>query len=409
MFRVYCITCCGPANVQLGRVHIGLMSQPNFDEFDYLGRKRSYPDWRDPQLGSSAYDCRVIVNGGAKEYSLHLDVVSRSSKFFFDVAAGRLQPAQKAPTSLPSASDGDDLQLKMQDGTTVKIGRVTNTVTELKEQIHRTLGLAEQRQRLFYRKAQGADVELDEGWRTVANYGVKRGDTVMLVVREPWQRTEAADAGHGRTTTVHLALPEACVGVLEAVLDYMYGFHRDPRAEHALPELSAEGALGALWLGGRLGMAELEEQVVEHLEGAVTEQSAAAYVGVAVRLGLDKVREAAMRVAAAGLGGMAAGACDGLPLEAVEELVGMAEEMGAGAGGAVDRVVASYLRGCDGSGRLDEEAYRRIVRRHSSARPDAGERADGAEEEVEEEAEEGADGEGVGAEDALLLLDMAIR
>ncbi len=82
----------------------------------------------------------------------------------------------------------------------------------------------------------------------MANYGVKRGDTVMLVVREPWQRTEAADGGHGRTTTVHLAalaLPEACVGALEAVLDYVYGFHRDPRAEHALPELSAEVALGA--------------------------------------------------------------------------------------------------------------------------------------------------------------------
>ncbi len=54
---------------------------------------------------------------------------------------------------------------------------------------------------------------------------------------------------------MHLALPEACVGLLEAVLDYMYHFHRDPRAEHALPELSAEGAEGALWLGGRLGNA----------------------------------------------------------------------------------------------------------------------------------------------------------
>ena len=73
-------------------------------------------------------------------------------------------------------------------------------------------------------------------------------------------------------------------------------------------------------------------------------------------------------------------------------------------------MVASYLRAYDCGGRLDEEAYRRLMRRHSaSARRDAGERADGAEEEQEEE-EGGADGEeGVGAEDALLLLDMAIR
>jgi hypothetical protein len=81
------------------------MSQPDFDEFNYLGRKRSYPDWRDPQLGSSAPDCHVIVNGGLKQYSIHLEVACRSSKFFFDVAAGRSQQAEKASASLPSASE----------------------------------------------------------------------------------------------------------------------------------------------------------------------------------------------------------------------------------------------------------------------------------------------------------------
>ena len=42
------------------------------------------------------------------------------------------------------------------------------------------------------------------------------------------------------------------MGVFEAVLDYVYRFHRDPRAEHKLPDLSSQAALGALWLGGRL-------------------------------------------------------------------------------------------------------------------------------------------------------------
>jgi hypothetical protein len=275
----------------------------------------------------------------------------------------------------------------------------------LKGQVNKALGISEQRQRLFYRKVNCSEVELDEEWRSLAGCGVKRGDTLMLVVREPWQRTET-DKDDAQTTTVRLTLPEACVGVFEAVLDYMYRFHRDPRAEHTLPDLSAESALGALWLAGRLEMAELQEQVVEHLQGAVTEQSAPAYLAVAVRLGLVKVREAAMRLAAAGLGEAAAGAFDGLPLEAMEQLLGMAEESGAGAGGARDRVVASYLRAYDGGGRLDEEAYRRLMRRHSaSARRDAGERGDAG----DGEEEWGADGEGIGAEDALLLLDMAIR
>ncbi len=42
----------------------------------------------------------------------------------------------------------------------MKIGPITGTVTELKGQINKTLGISWQR--LFYRKAQGgADVELD--------------------------------------------------------------------------------------------------------------------------------------------------------------------------------------------------------------------------------------------------------
>ncbi len=285
----------------------------------------------------------------------------------------------------------------------MRIGRANSTVLDLKEQVNRALGISDQQQRLFYRKYQSSDVELIEDWRTLSSYGVKRGDTLMLVVREPWQRTEPADAGDGQTTTVLLALPEACVGVFEGVLDYMYHFHRFPRAENALPDLSPQSALGALWLAGRLEMPELQQQVVEHLQGAVTEQSAHVYLLAAVRLGLVKVREAAMRLAAAGLKEMEAGACDGLPLETMEQLLGMAEESGAGAGGARDRVLASYLRAYDGGGRLDEEAYRRLMRRHSaSARRDADEAEGGAE-------EDGADGEGIGAEDALLLLDMAIR
>jgi hypothetical protein len=374
----------------------------DFDEFNYLDRKRSPLDWRDP-LPICASDCKVIINGGAKEYSIHLEVACRSSKFFFKVAAGISQPAENTPPLVPPASDGD-VQLKMQDGTTARIGRVTGTLMELKEQVNKTLGISGHRQRLFYRKAQGADVELDEDWRTMTSYGVKRGDTVMLVVREPWQRTETADSGKCQTKTLHFALPEVCVGVFETVLDYMYRFHRDPRAEHTLPDLSAESALGALWLAGRLEMPELQEQVVEHLQGKVTEQSAHAYLPAAVRLGLVKVREAAMRLAAAGLGGMTAGACDGLPLEAMEQLLGMAEESGVGAE-ARDRVLALFLRAYDGGERLDEEAYRRLMRRHSasSARSDADGRAEGG------EGADAADGEGVGAEDALLLLDMALR
>jgi hypothetical protein len=372
--------------------------QSDFDEFNYLERKRFPLDWRSPHQ-NNAPDCKVTVNG-SEEYLVHLEVACRSSKFFFDVATGIARSQKETSFGLSSASDGD-IQLKMSDGSTMRIGRVTESVTELKTQIHKTLGISEPRQRLFCRKGQESNVELDEGWRSLANYGVERGSIVMLVVREPWQCVERS--ADNNTKTVHLALPEACADVFETVLDYMYHFHRVAKPEYAFPYLSADRALGTLWLAGRLEMTELQEQMVNHLQQAVTVQSAPEYLSASVRLGLSKVRETATRLTAAGLDKMAPDACDGLPLEALEQLLAVAEVGGAGPAWARDRVLAAYLRAYDAAGRLDEPAYRRVIRRHSAGRGGAGVAADGGGGGSEE------DQEGVAAEDALLLLDLSIR
>ena len=119
------------------------MSQPDFDEFDYRERKRSPLDWRNPQSCASS-DCKVIVNGGAKEYSIHMKIACRSSEFFFNIARGRSQPAEKLQRVVPTSPDGD-VQLKTQDGMTTRIGRVADTVSELKGQVNKTLGISASR------------------------------------------------------------------------------------------------------------------------------------------------------------------------------------------------------------------------------------------------------------------------
>jgi hypothetical protein len=86
-----------PFGTIFDRGPIRKMSQLDFDEFDYRERKRSPLDWSNPQP-QNATDCKVIVNGEAKEYSIHLKVASRSSEFFFNIARGRFQPAEKLPT-----------------------------------------------------------------------------------------------------------------------------------------------------------------------------------------------------------------------------------------------------------------------------------------------------------------------
>jgi actin-like ATPase involved in cell morphogenesis len=389
-----------------------MVTVSQFDEFDFFDRKRPPLDWRTPHPINVA-DCKVTVNA-SKEFLIHLEVACQSSKFFFKVAAGHQLQATKNSKCHPSTSDGE-IQLKMQDGMTVKIGRVADTVTQLREHVNKILGITVQQQRLFFGKAQNDHIELDEGWRTVSNYGVKRGDAVMLVVRGPWLRTDPADASDVQTKTVHLALPELCASVFETVLDYMYRSYCNRKAGNVLPDLSPESALAALWLAGRLEMFELQEFLVEHLHSEMTAKKAHAYLPAAVRLGLVKVQTTAIILTAEGLQDSPVTSCDGLPLEVIEQVLSTAKERGTALAGARDRLLVSYLRAYDGMGRLDEEAFRRLMRQHS-----AGEgRADG---EVASPssalvgwlntaggADDADDGDAIDPMDALLLLDLAIR
>jgi hypothetical protein len=80
--------------------------QPDFDEFDCLGRRASPLDWRDP-LSASSSDCKIFVNGD-KEYALHLEVACRSSQYFFKVAtaAGKSRPDQTPAVAGSCDTDG---------------------------------------------------------------------------------------------------------------------------------------------------------------------------------------------------------------------------------------------------------------------------------------------------------------
>jgi hypothetical protein len=218
-------------------------------------------------------------------------------------------------------------------------------------------------------------------------------------------------------SAVHLTLPEACASVFEMVLDHMYDERARRESSSMAADLTPERALGMLWLAGRLEMAGLQAQLVQHLERAVTPANAHLYLSAALELGLSKVGEAASRLTAAALDSLPRGACDAMPLDAVERLLAMAAAatpstsasgvvgaMGATAAGR-DRVLASYLRARDAAGRLDEESYRRLMRRHSAA----GGGGSGSSADAEAEDDDGGDEGEVEAGDVLLLLDLALR
>jgi hypothetical protein len=351
----------------------------------------------------------VIINN-EKKYSIHLEVACCSSMFFYNVATGsKLLESPKQLTEGVQTSTGE-IHIKSLDGATFKIGNVACTLQDLKKQIQLAHEIPECQQRFFLWKGQEGDEELDEDWRTLRSYGIENGDTLNLVVREPWQRTDQA------SKTVKLTLSEPCASVFEWVLDYMYDDCVRRESSSMMADLVPERALAALWLAGRLEMARLQVQLVQHLQRAVTPANAHAYMSAALGLGLGKAGEAAARlVAAAGLDRLPRGACDGMPLDAVERLVAMAAAAaGEGAAAGRDRVLASYLRARDAAGRLDEESYRRLMRSHSAGNVGVGGVGggvvgDGISAQGDNDANDGDDEDSVEAEDVLLLLDLARR
>ena len=252
-------------------------------------------DWRNDKDILLA-DCDIVVNGGRKRYSIHLEVACCLSRFFFCVATQKTVDLQSSSLESLLQYDQGSIQIMMKDGTNMWIGNISDTVTDLRKRIRRARGIHEDQQRILYRKSREVVLELDEEWRSLASYGVRPGDSILLLTQQPWQRTEAS----GDKRTVHLTLPDHCVDAFEGILDYMYGFHRELLHAPALPDLTAEAALATLWLAGRLEMRGLEQQLADHLRDAVTVRTAHLYLPAAVRLGSAAVRDAATRLAAAG-------------------------------------------------------------------------------------------------------------
>ena len=150
-------------------------------------------------------DCDVVVNGGVQTFHIHLIAAVCSSNYFFSTVLKNVnmdesnQTGRTDDTSSKLASSAGDLQLKTRDGKAFKAGSVSGTVLALKQQVQEFLGISESQQRLFHRDDQGRERELDEDWRTLGGSGMKRGDTVLVVAREAWQRWDAA------SRTVHSA------------------------------------------------------------------------------------------------------------------------------------------------------------------------------------------------------------
>ena len=113
----------------------------------------------------------------------------------------------------------------------------------------------------------------------------------VLLVQAPWQHVEYS---RGKTH-VRLTLPGPCAEAFEDLLDCMYGFAQDPACFGRLSRLAPDALLGALWLAGRLEVAEAQQAVASHLLRAVDAGNARTFLRAAVALGFEEVRGTLVR------------------------------------------------------------------------------------------------------------------
>jgi len=305
----------------------------------------------------------------------------------------------------------------MQDGSSASVGKLSDTLLDLKTQVFDVHGIPIKDQTYFLKRGT-KDTEISDDWRCLSDYGIKSEDTLLLVIRDPWYRLEYDEA---ETLTIHLSMPTPCVQVFERILDFMYNYRcSDDSCFRQLGDLSPSTALGAFWLAGHLDIPDLQRHLIALLERTATPPTAHAYLATAAELGQAKVLATLTRLASQSLSSLPAGACDGLPLEVVDGLL-----QGGWSGRARGAVLVSYLRAREAEGRLDEALYRRLMRRHPApAQPPqspagragaaAGDAAGGGEGGGGGGAGEGlATGgggeEAISAEDAVLLLGVARR
>ena len=157
------------------------MAKVSFDEFTSRARctssKHRLLDWRDDSCASSA-DCKVFVNGGATEFRLHLRALCRSSGFFFDVLTGTMEALQ---FNLRQSKSSGCVRIKMQDGSTVSIGEVSDTLRDLKHRVQDEHAIPVECQRYF--RTNGLEpAEISDDWKPLPDCG----DTLLLMNPVPW-------------------------------------------------------------------------------------------------------------------------------------------------------------------------------------------------------------------------------
>jgi len=329
-------------------------------------------------------------------HPLGYEVQYARSGFFFKVASREVQAIRFDITAKGKKIIGKQraIRIKLQDGSTVYIGKSTDDLCALKRRVRDTYDIPIENQR-YFRVEGNSHHEVKNEWDRLSDNDA----TFLLIPREPWQRVDL------ETKTIYLSLPKPCLDSFERILDFMYSYRCDESSFQKLGEVSPSFVLPALWLAGRLDIPDLEDHLISYLDYTVTSQTAHAYLLTAVELGPEQMLDTLMQLVSQSMESVPAETWNSLPLEVVEGLL-----EGSCVSEARGRLVVSYLQAREAEERLDEQLFQRLMRNFvagRSVRASAG-TGQGAAGDDNNDADDSFV-ESISAENAVALLGLARR
>ena len=189
----------------------------DFIEYPFLDKPPF--DWRN-KSDESASDCIIILHSRFKtstdcirKYNVHLRILSMSSDYFYKIPMINSQSQRCISSEVLECSDpcDGDLNIKFEDGKCCLMGSISQSLSELKQQIQERFEIPFFEQRLTPSRADDPRGSQMHDWRSLAASGFRKGDTLLLV-REPWQQYDPS------TKTLVLHLPDVCIRCVMAVI-----------------------------------------------------------------------------------------------------------------------------------------------------------------------------------------------
>ena len=333
---------------------------------------RAIISWRE-DINRQPSDWNLVVNGAgrddgelsAKSYQVHLSVFGTQG-LFYQIAQG--SPPANEPSTFPSTTYAEsqsrgEVLIRTRCGSSAYVGDSSMSVETFKSEITKLCGIGEYRQRLILSRgelrAEGGGEEtsreLSEGWRTLEQYGVTRKSKLLLILREPWQKTDMA------CRTTYITCPILNFDTFEEFLDWLYTRFNQPTSVHNHPLRTGQPSelMTLLWLTSQFKMRDVGLLIYNKIQQTMNFQNACLFIVPAIVLNIKAIRNEAESRSRSNIDSIPDEVLRNLPLDSFERIMTSCTTAH-GAKKSKSEIITSFIRMYKNSGNLDFFSWNRL-------------------------------------------------